>query len=692
MNGGVVTRVGAEELEEGVVAKGTRPPVHNNSDSSIHKNKTGKVAGGLVGITKTDTARDRWFLTLSARSQLAKDTKAMFGLSSAADEDDEHDCAHKDFGKKRLKQDQDDLQKLINLFQTFNPFAHPSPDLISLTTCDVASDVVKHDLLTAEETGKEVISEFVQKRFVLKETLFHDRIKTKKLCTLESMYTLEVNTGKEKTVAIQADKDLFRRVITAMEAGRDVDINKMLEQELCGVPLSLATADCRLRLPRNKADLAKILQQNVPQNAAPAPSTTCTIVDGMAMIQVLGNRMGAKTLGEWSDNVAEHVDKYFSHSCTRVDLVFDRYIKQTIKSTTRGKRTDGKKGIRRNVLSRTHAIGKWDRFILLEENKASLANFLCEELAKNFRNEPGKELVLSGGFSDAEKVWSSSDRDVTHLSSAEHEEADTRMLLHAKEAREQGYPQVVIVSRDTDVLVLLVAHQPQLSIFVWMQTGTPRKKHFVHVHQINITDQQRESLLAFHAITGSDSTSQFAGIGKKSAWNVFLDNPHLLQRLGMEDFPDEEVLMDAESFVCKLYNPNTQHTSTQPLRCDLFHSVKKTLENFPPTQDALNLHIKRSHYQALVWRRALETKPHLPTVVNSGWKLVTKETGDVIEPILLSRAPTTETRQRFLELIDCGCTSCATRRCSCWSSGQGCTRACRCKDCRNPHTLAGLRN
>ncbi|KAL8565784.1 hypothetical protein ACOMHN_061739 [Nucella lapillus] len=75
----------------------------------------------------------------------------------------------------------------------------------------------------------------------------------------------------------------------------------------------------------------------------------------MAMIQVLGNRMGAKTLGEWSDNVAEHVDKYFSHSCTRVDLVFDRYIKQTIKSTTRGKRTDGKKGIRRNVLSRTQA-------------------------------------------------------------------------------------------------------------------------------------------------------------------------------------------------------------------------------------------------------------------------------------------------------------------------------------------------
>ena len=118
------------------------------------------------------------------------------------------------------------------------------------------------------------------------------------------MYTVQVNVGKQQTVSLKADRDLFRRVITAMEAGREVDIDKLLEQELCPGPLSLATADGSLRLPRNKADLGKLLQQDLLQDEIqPDNRPLCTIVDGMAMIQALGDRAGAKTFGEWSDNV-----------------------------------------------------------------------------------------------------------------------------------------------------------------------------------------------------------------------------------------------------------------------------------------------------------------------------------------------------------------------------------------------------
>jgi hypothetical protein len=54
--------------------------------------------------------------------------------------------------------------------------------------------------------------------------------------------------------------------------------------------------------------------------------------------------------------------------------------------------------------------------------------------------------VLNGGFTDPANVWTSSGRDVSKLSSSEHEEADTRILLHAKEANEQGYSQTYVVS------------------------------------------------------------------------------------------------------------------------------------------------------------------------------------------------------------------------------------------------------
>lgn len=89
------------------------------------------------------------------------------------------------------------------------------------------------------------------------------------------MYTVQVKVGKEKkTVVLKADRDFLRRVVTPMQAGRDVDMNKMLEQEICSVLFSLAMPDGRQRLPQNKADLGKVLQQGLSHNVAHALSLT----------------------------------------------------------------------------------------------------------------------------------------------------------------------------------------------------------------------------------------------------------------------------------------------------------------------------------------------------------------------------------------------------------------------------------
>ena len=46
-----------------------------------HVNKSGKVAGGLFGITRTVLARDGWCLTYNERAKLSEDTKEMFKTS-----------------------------------------------------------------------------------------------------------------------------------------------------------------------------------------------------------------------------------------------------------------------------------------------------------------------------------------------------------------------------------------------------------------------------------------------------------------------------------------------------------------------------------------------------------------------------------------------------------------------------------
>ena len=40
-----------------------------------HVNRSGKVAGGLVGITRTESARDRWFLSTMSEKSCQKTQK-----------------------------------------------------------------------------------------------------------------------------------------------------------------------------------------------------------------------------------------------------------------------------------------------------------------------------------------------------------------------------------------------------------------------------------------------------------------------------------------------------------------------------------------------------------------------------------------------------------------------------------------
>ena len=73
-----------------------------------HVNKSGKVAGGLVGITPTESARDRWCLTYNERAKLSDDAKEMFGIGTAKD-----GVVNKHLGKARIQRDEEDIQRLM---------------------------------------------------------------------------------------------------------------------------------------------------------------------------------------------------------------------------------------------------------------------------------------------------------------------------------------------------------------------------------------------------------------------------------------------------------------------------------------------------------------------------------------------------------------------------------------------------
>ena len=76
--------------------------------------------------------------------------------------------------------------------------------------------------------------------------------------TFETLYTVPVSAEKLEQ-DYRHDKDLLRRVIVALESGREVDVNTLLQSELAPVQKSLSTLDGSLR-EAGKSDLGTILQ------------------------------------------------------------------------------------------------------------------------------------------------------------------------------------------------------------------------------------------------------------------------------------------------------------------------------------------------------------------------------------------------------------------------------------------------
>ena len=84
----------------------------------------------------------------------------------------------------------------------------------------------------------------------------------------------------------------------------------------------------------------------------------------------------------------------------------------------------------------------------LDENKTELFEFLANQISKV---ESQKLIVSTIGSSI---VTNASVENASFLFSSDHEEADTRMLLHATHASQSGMEKVMIRTVDTDVVII----------------------------------------------------------------------------------------------------------------------------------------------------------------------------------------------------------------------------------------------
>ena len=170
---------------------------------------------------------------------------------------------------------------------------------------------------------------------------------------------------------LKEDVALFSRLYIVAKH-RDCDMASFFKHENQHYPPSLSEHG-KLRFAK-KSYLLHILAQESQQD--PPSSFDVIAYAGVVLVHLLPPNQIA-TFEEYASCVfLPHITRQLQ-TCTRVDLVWDRYISDRVKAATREKRG---KGIRIKVDGKNKVPGNWRYFLRDEGNKQELFRFLSQKI------------------------------------------------------------------------------------------------------------------------------------------------------------------------------------------------------------------------------------------------------------------------------------------------------------------------
>ena len=437
-------------------------------------------------------------------------------------------------------------------------FAETSTDLIVLHSRVVVPHAIAKTVVSVHETGKRQYQEFCQLRFIDRTVLVCEPLKRNSLSPFSRTSSAQPKL-KAKLSNVKNDCALFSRLYIGCQT-RNGNIDEFFSHENQATPPALSEGNS-LRFGC-KSDLLPCLE-GFCSTADQLPNYSAIMLDGAALVNMWRPASGVKqTFQDYSDTVFIPKLMELLKPVSRLDLVWDSYAERSLKSATRAKRGDG---IRQRVSANAPLPKNWSEFLRHDANKTELFDFLSDQVS--MLSIDNKQIVVTKGTSVLSASLDMNSAELP-LNDCNHEEADTRLLLHAAHAAVVGHSSICIRTVDTDVVVLAVTffftiHCEQL----WIAFGVG--KHFRHiaVHEVaNALGQNiSEALPFFHAVTGCDTVSAFAGRGKKYAWetfNLYPESVNAFQSLSsMPTTLSDTDLAVCERFVVMLYDRTSSECS-----------------------------------------------------------------------------------------------------------------------------------
>ena len=649
------------------VRKSTRPFSEIAIDHAHEmNNESAKGALNVISVWDSPGTLTRWMLSSPVIEEMLAHFESDVRCPTLTDPQKQK---HSDDTPAKNQRIIKDITSMLSVFREVgNPF-HVQGRLHNLESGCIFVTEVETDLRRMEALGLSQYDEFSALRIQSNEQHLLAPI-TKNKLKLPNHKPKKPTSSKTKIV--KKDYGTYAKILLSTQK-RPSDLKDFFRHENHAFPPSLSS-DGSIRVAANKSDLVVPLLKGVTSSIVRAsPASSCVIFDGAYIAQGIYPR-SAMTYSAYASTEFTKPIKSLSHEATRVDVVFDTYKTPSIKDVARVKRGESGERVVRDDAQVPVGQVKWKNFLHNSNNKTAFYNLLARWIISH---PICKDMVAT---IDHEAITNSQTITLDNITPCNHEEADTRLFLHALNASMNGHTSLTIRSSDTDVLVIAIHHFKDLKLeHLWIATGTGKDFRYLPVHEIvpSLGPSITSGILFFHAFTGCDMVSSFYYITKSTAWDIANDKFSEVWQIFQElsDQPDEisnTAMEKLERFTVLMYKQNSKAISVNDARREMI-GEGRTVDRAPPTSSALLQHVKRAVYVGgHQWKSSLVAQQMLPVVTDWGWK----QDGDEYLPVWTTLPVASKACKEF---IKCGClTKCGTI-CKCKTNDLPCSELCKCK-------------
>lgn len=334
-----------------------------------------------------------------------------------------------------------DVNSLLDTIERYgNPFEEDSPHLVTLISKCQFDEETTTTLKKLGEEGKKQYSDFVKKRLQSQQINFFDPVKKNNFKIFKEKPVRKVSSLETENKMLRNDYKLFSQLFLGAQ-NRKVDLDQFFNYENQPFPPSISDNGYLRNGP--KANIVNCLCDSYKDvNLEDFDYGTQDVV-----IVHFINPTAATTFGEYSSKIQEYFRQH-ANRFERLDVLWDVYRSNSIKRDAREKRGIGRA---QKVDSNLKTPKNWSNFLKVDENKTNLFKLLAEDIVK--MDSPNCLIVTNVG----ENVITSTTYDCSMIDPCNHEETDTRIFVHVKDAVSAGHRKIIIRTVDSDIVVLAVA-------------------------------------------------------------------------------------------------------------------------------------------------------------------------------------------------------------------------------------------